>query len=143
MKSRCNNKKDTGYSSYGARGIKVCDSWVNDSLEFIKWGLNNGYKKGLDLDRKNNNLGYFPDNCWFVSHTQNMQNTRLIQKNNKTGYRGVFKDSRGKAVKYTGKIMNNRKQVYLGTFDTKEQAAISYNNYVIENKTFHPLNKIR
>lgn len=76
LKVRCNNKKDANYHNYGGRGISVCDEW-NDSYEpFQKWALANGYKKGLDLDRINNNGNYEPSNCRFVTRTINSNNRR-------------------------------------------------------------------
>lgn len=35
MKQRCNNPSSTAYHSYGARGIKVCEKWLNDFEAFM------------------------------------------------------------------------------------------------------------
>ena len=64
------------YRNYGGRGIKVCDEWLNDPNAFYAWALTNGYRVGLQIDRKDNNAGYSPDNCWFVTRSRNMRNTR-------------------------------------------------------------------
>lgn len=74
MKQRCHYPKAIKYKNYGCRGISVCSEWIDNSETFIKWGHENGYRLGLDLDRKNNNLGYSPDNCHFVTHKENCQN---------------------------------------------------------------------
>ncbi len=34
VKSRCYNTNYPYYSYYGARGIKVCDEWLNDFMNF-------------------------------------------------------------------------------------------------------------
>jgi len=42
----------------------------------IKWGLANGYQKGLQLDRIDNYKGYSPENCRFVTMKENLANKR-------------------------------------------------------------------
>lgn len=74
MRQRCNNPNDINYARYGGRGIKVCKEW-NDYATFRTWCLNNGYKEGLDLDRRDNDGGYNPQNCRFVTHRVNLSNT--------------------------------------------------------------------
>lgn len=76
MMARCNNPKSKCYSYYGGRGINVCDEWMNSNEVFFSWAIDSGWKKGLKLDRKDNEKGYSPDNCRFVTHTVNMRNTR-------------------------------------------------------------------
>jgi hypothetical protein len=76
MKSRCYDKKDIGYKNYGERGISVCAEWIHRPQDFIKWSVENGYKKGLQLDRKENNGNYEPSNCRWVSSLENGNNKR-------------------------------------------------------------------
>ena len=86
MKSRCENPKRENYERYGARGIKVCEEW-HEAKNFVEWALNNGYKKGLQLDRIDNNKGYSPENCRFVTATENSRNrrnTKLLTINGET-----------------------------------------------------------
>lgn len=75
MKNRCTNKKLTSYKNYGGRGIFVCESWLNPKT-FIEWCLNNGWGEGLEIDRINNDDGYYPENCRFVTPSDNQFNTR-------------------------------------------------------------------
>ena len=75
MRKRCNNKADPNYRHYGGRGISVCDDWDNYEA-FKEWATLGGYKKGLVLDRVDNNRGYSPENCRWVTQKENMQNTR-------------------------------------------------------------------
>lgn len=74
MKERCNNPKNVSYKNYGARGIKVCPEWENDYENFKKWSFDNGYKEGLQIDRIDNNKGYSPENCRWVTRTDNLRN---------------------------------------------------------------------
>lgn len=70
---RCPTKRE--YKNYGARGITVCQEW-EDYATFRIWALANGYVPSLELDRKNNDEGYSPENCRFVTHMVNNRNTR-------------------------------------------------------------------
>ena len=54
----------------------VCQAWRNDAKEFIAWCGENGYQKGLEIDRINNNAGYAPDNCRFVTRSRWLQGFR-------------------------------------------------------------------
>lgn len=76
MIDRCHNKKHKGYGDYGARGIYVCEEWRSDPTAFVQWGLRNGFKVGLQLDRRDNNKGYSPDNCRWVTIQENSLNKR-------------------------------------------------------------------
>lgn len=57
-------------------GITVCNEWKgqNGFENFREWCLTNGYKQGLQIDRKNTLLGYSPDNCRFVTLKENCRN---------------------------------------------------------------------
>lgn len=85
MKCRCNNPNDKGYVNYGGRGIKICSEWENDYVAFRTWALANGYSSDLTIDRIDNNKGYSPDNCRWVTMKVQSNNTRV---NRKVTYRG-------------------------------------------------------
>lgn len=76
MRKRCYSSKEPAYKDYGGRGIFVCDEWRNDYNSFLNWSLINGYKKGLSIDRIDNNKGYTPDNCRFVDNYMQANNKR-------------------------------------------------------------------
>jgi hypothetical protein len=75
MKTRVFNTKFKYYSDYGGRGITVCDAWLNFP-SFQYWALNNGYQDSLTLDRENNDLGYCPENCRWITSAQQTRNKR-------------------------------------------------------------------
>ena len=79
---RCTNPNCKSYKHYGARGIKVCSEWMNDKRAFIVWALANGWKKGLDLDREDNDGDYTPTNCRFVERHVNINNRRCTRTSN-------------------------------------------------------------
>lgn len=76
IKQRCLNKNNPNYKNYGGRGITICNEWVNDFVKFQQWSIENGYKKGLNIDRINNDKGYSPENCRFITYTENQNNKR-------------------------------------------------------------------
>ena len=80
MLRRCHDPKNKGYKDYGARGITVCDEWRNDCCIFYKWARDNGYNETLQLDRIDNNKGYSPDNCRWVTPLENSYNKRNTRK---------------------------------------------------------------
>ncbi|MCP4493299.1 MAG: hypothetical protein GY820_39245 [Gammaproteobacteria bacterium] len=74
MRRRCYSPDNPYYKNYGGRGISVCYEWLKSPGSFVRWALSNGYKIGLSIDRKNNNKGYSPENCRFVSQKENNRN---------------------------------------------------------------------
>lgn len=81
MRRRCSDPRDKDFDSYGARGIKVCEPWNKSYITFSSWALSHGYMENLTLDRKDNNKGYSPDNCRWVTckeQNNNRRSNRLI-----------------------------------------------------------------
>jgi len=74
--ARCTNKEDRQYKNYGARGIFVCEEWMADRAEFVSWALAHGYRRGLTLERDNNEMGYEPANCYWATRGQQAGNRR-------------------------------------------------------------------
>jgi len=77
MKQRCYNKKNPRYKNYGEKGIKICDEWLDNFMNFYSWAIENGYKDDLTIDRINNGGDYEPNNCrWLTRQAQNWNTTR-------------------------------------------------------------------
>lgn len=66
MMRRCYTEGSVSYKDYGAKGIRVCQEW-HDRETFRKWALENGYVKGLRLNRIDSKKDYCPENCVFGS----------------------------------------------------------------------------
>jgi hypothetical protein len=74
MRSRCANPRSKAYPRYGGRGITVCAEWMHDFPAFNEWARANGYVHGLEIDRIDNDAGYSPENCRFVTPKKNCRN---------------------------------------------------------------------
>lgn len=58
---------------YFDKDIRVCDEW-KDFLTFKTWAVENGFDQSLELDRRDNDKGYSPDNCRWITHIENNLN---------------------------------------------------------------------
>ena len=81
MKQRCYNPNNKHYKDYSSKGIDVCPEWLNDSKAFFEWAVENGWRKGLWLDRIDKDKGYSPDNCVFISKRTNIPDRTPYNKN--------------------------------------------------------------
>jgi len=82
MKARCrNNPKERAYSNYAGRGILVCQGWLEsfeNLFEDMGEPLSSGRK--IHLDRINNDLGYFKENCRWTTAKINARNRSITVK---------------------------------------------------------------
>lgn len=90
MKRRCLDPKYHAYKFYGARGVSVCDAWVNSFPAFFSEVGHRPTPKH-SLDRIDTTRGYEPGNCRWA--------TRLTQANNRTD--NIFVSYRGKRMTLT------------------------------------------
>ena len=140
MKQRCMNPTNRYYNNYGARGITVAEEWVDSPETFIEWCLNNGWKKGLQLDRKNNDGPYSPNNCRFITQQENLLNSRLISSRNSTGYRGVSIIKQRTQTVFRAAVTFKGQWVHIGHFSTQLEAAKARDKYCVDNNLPLPLN---
>ena len=136
MMRRCHNKNTKTFKNYGGRGIIVCERW--HSVENFIDDMFPSFEEGLSLDRIDLNGNYEPDNCRWTTREIQARNTRKIQKNNTSGFRGV--SWRKDIDKYRAYITINNKTIHLGYFYSPEQGALVYDTYVRENNLEHTKN---
>jgi hypothetical protein len=84
MRERCENARHVSYAYYGGRGIAVDPAWRSFEV-FRDWAVANGYARALEIDRKDNDGNYCPENCHFVTHAENCNNTRRNVRINALG----------------------------------------------------------
>lgn len=127
MKGRCYTKSHTSYSNYGAKGITVCEEWLNDFMSFYKWAMENEYNDSLTLDRIDSTKEYCPDNCRWATYAE--QNSHLAMlKTNTSGYKGI---SWNKQMRQWGCIISiNNKSHRIGFYNTQKEAIDARNKYI-------------
>lgn len=92
MVERCEKPTNDAYQRYGGRGITICEEWRNDFQAFCEWSWDNGYDPKAErgectIDRIDNNKGYSPDNCRWVSireQARNRSDNRVLTYRGKT-----------------------------------------------------------
>ncbi len=125
MKTRCYFEGHSSYKHYGGRGIVMCEKW--NAFEGFYSEMGEPPSEKHQIDRIDNNLGYFKDNCRWVTATVNMQNRRK-RKNMSSNYIGVSRDK--SRNKFTAQC--NMKGVKLQKrFETEIEAAIAYNVFAL------------
>lgn len=76
MKNRCYNPNVRSYKDYGAKGVTICEDWLNDFGSFYDWAIRTGYDENAPygkctIDRIDTTGNYCPENCrWVDAKTQ-------------------------------------------------------------------------
>ena len=75
MRLRCLDPNHRAYPSYGGRGIGMCERWQNSLAHFIE-DMGEKPSPKHEIDRINNDGGYEPGNCRWVTRSENDRNRR-------------------------------------------------------------------
>lgn len=91
MIDRCYSPKNKSFKNYGAKGICVCDEWKDNYNNFYDWAISSGYASNLTIDRKDSNGNYCPDNCRWISLSENvaLANKENVRRKPKFLYYGI------------------------------------------------------
>lgn len=112
MKQRCSNPKNKEFSLYGGRGVSYSQDW--ETFDGFCKDMSITYKKGLWLERINNDLGYTKNNCiWATPREQqnNRRNNVLIE------YGGIVDNLRNWAEFFGIKRSNLANRYYVNKWD--------------------------
>lgn len=82
MWERCVRPTHICFSSYGGRGITVCERWKSFDNFLEDMG---DRPDGCQLDRRNNNKGYSKNNCRWTTPKTNNRNTSVVRPITKDG----------------------------------------------------------
>jgi hypothetical protein len=94
------------YPYYRGKGIQVYPLWIKDFKSFHDWCVNNGWKKGLTIDRINPDGNYEPDNCQFITRAQNTEKMAANRK--------MYGQFNGNSALTVEKVLEIRKRLQLG-----------------------------
>lgn len=83
MKQRCYDSNHPSYQYYGLRQISVCDEWKDNFVAFRDWAIKSGYREGLEMDRRDRNGNYQPNNVRWISKPKHVRKTHKEEKKKK------------------------------------------------------------
>jgi hypothetical protein len=92
MLSRCRNKKARSYTRYGGRGIKVSPAW-RDFRNF-KRDMFSNYRRGLTIERIDNDGDYSKKNCRWATRTAQIRNRHMKCENFVDQIRREYRDGK-------------------------------------------------
>ena len=130
MRRRCADPNNTKYRYYGGRGITVCDEWRNSFAAFSEWAKSAGYRDDLEIDRRDNSLGYCPSNCRMATKSQQSANTRKRNDGSRSQFRGTYWS--GQSNKWVARVHVNGRSHQVGSFTSEIDAAKAYDIAAME-----------
>lgn len=132
MTARIKNPKNKEYPRYGGRGLGIEPRWIDSTYGFLNFLEDMGEcPKGCSLDRIENEIGYFKNNCRWATIHQQQANRRDNNENvGVTKYLTTAKNER-----WIAKLMINGKSLSK-SFKTEIDAIVQRKAWEIEYKIY-------
>ncbi len=130
MKRRCLDLKSSHYHLYGGRGITVCERWMDFTLFLSDMGER---PDGLSLERRDNNAGYSPDNCYWATNQEQCANRRL-----RSAKGHIYKDTSNPNPIWVFMICIGGKSITV-TYKTEQEALDAQADYIFEREMHRAL----
>lgn len=94
MHNRCYRSTFKQFKDYGGKGVRVCPEW-HEYENFKEWALANGFVIGLSIDRLDSSADYTPENCHYITRSENSREAALRNKlggylGSKSGKKGIL-----------------------------------------------------
>lgn len=124
MIKRCHDADHIAYHNYGGRGIAVCERWRASFDAFLE-DMGPRPSRGHSIERIDNDKGYSPKNCaWVTRSAQNLN--KRDYRNNTSGHRNIQREIRAiKGRKYCYwrvRVRRNGRLVTLRRFHSIDDA---------------------
>ncbi len=91
MKQRCTNPDNPAFRNYGGRGITVSERWIHSFDNFLA-DMGKRPSDVHEIERRDNENGYCPDNCYWATPQQQARNKRTSRYFEHAGQRMILDD---------------------------------------------------
>lgn len=127
MKERCRNPNFKQFMDYGGRGITVCDRWLEPNKQgFLNFVQDMGERPpGYVIDRKDNNQGYSPENCHWVTKKESQKNRRVT----------VIVEIEG--IKYRACDLSDISGIKTDSIIARAKKGMTYNEVIAKEKHYN------
>ena len=123
--------------SYIDKSLTYNPAW-SEYNEFRNWALCSAYSDELSLERKDNDIGYEPSNCYWATK-QEQQYNRDKRDGGYSKYIGVSEMKPSKRMKsplkkpWRARVSKNGKEIYCETFSSEFDAASARDKFCLDN----------
>lgn len=143
MRDRCNNQKNDRYRRYGARGISYAPEF-NDFSVYAEYcsslpdAPENIKETQLEVDRINNNIGYFKGNLrWTDVSTQAANKSHEKDTSHTSNSVGVHYCTTNK--RWIAKVQYRNKILHQSSHLTEEDASYARQEFIVDHVLPHKL----